>query len=328
MYEAFFKSYTEKVWGTPCDQISAEWAAQRIKGLSFRTVVTEALIGDRGKKLKSLIDEFQYPHLGPGELWERVQQRVLETGGEVHLNQAVRKINRDGPQVLGFTVENGGVERFVEGSQHIASMPITHVVNRLDPPPPAEVLDAAAQLKYRDFLTVCVIVDQADVFDDNWIYIHDPGVRMGRLQNFKNWSAAMVPDTRKTSLGAEYFVSHGDDLWEMADEDLVALAARELEEIGIVSADLVEAGVVYRQRYAYPVYDQTYKQYLDVLESFFKGLNNFQLIGRNGLHKYNNQDHSMLTAILAVQNIYGASHDIWMVNTDEQYHEEAVESED
>ncbi len=201
LYEAFFKSYTEKVWGAPCAEISAEWAAQRIKGLSFRTVVMNAILGDRQKKVKSLIDEFLYPRLRPGELWERVERRVAEAGGHVHLRHDVRKIHRDRARVLGFTVESGGVERFVEGGHHIASMPITHVVKRLDPQPPQEVIDASACLKYRDFLTVCVIVDKADLFSDNWIYIHDPNVRMGRLQNFKNWSASMVPILAKPVWG-------------------------------------------------------------------------------------------------------------------------------
>src|SRR5437867_5578923 len=204
-------------------------------------------------------------------------------------------------------------------------MPVTEVIERMDPPSPPEVIEAAGHLKYRDFLTVCVIVDHPDLFPDNWIYIHSPEVIMGRLQNFKNWSRVMVPDQSKSSLGAEYFVNEDEKLWNMADEDLVQLAARELETVGLTKGAKIEGGAVYRQKKAYPVYDETYSQHLDIIELFMKSLENLHMIGRNGLHKYNNQDHSMLTAILAVENIYGASHDIWRINSDQSYQEEAVE---
>jgi protoporphyrinogen oxidase len=325
LYRTFFKTYTEKVWGIPCTEISAEWAAQRIKGLSMKTAIINALVPDRRKSVKSLINEFQYPELGPGMMWEFMQQRIDEMCGEVLLEHEVVKIHHEAHHATGFTVRAPDGERFVPGSEVVLSMPIAHVARRLDPPAPPAVLEAAAALRYRDFLTVCVIADGADLFPDNWIYIHDSDVRMGRLQNFKNWSRHMVPDPGKTSLGAEYFVDRGDDLWEMSDEALVALTARELEILQLVAADRVEMGVVYRQPYAYPVYDDSYKVYLEVLERFFKKFDNLQLVGRNGLHKYNNMDHSMLTALLVVRNICGENHDVWSVNADEVYHEEAVE---
>ena len=325
LYMTFFKSYTEKVWGIPCDQISAEWAAQRIKGLSLRTAVLHALVGDRGQKVKSLIGQFLYPRLGPGMMWERMGEAVVKGGGEVRLGEPVTGIQRDGNRVTGFVVGGEGGERVVSGDQYIGSMPLAEAAAMMDPPAPDDVLEAAAQLKQRDFLTVCVIVDEPDLFPDNWIYIHDPSVLIGRLQNYKNWSAEMVPDSSKTSLGAEYFTSRGDELWEMDDEELIELAKRELDELGLAPADKIEAGVVYRQSNAYPVYDDNYREHLEKVEDFFRGLENLQMVGRSGLHKYNNQDHSMLTSILAVENIHGADHDIWSVHSDRAYIEEVKE---
>jgi len=325
LYMTFFKSYTEKVWGIPCDQISAEWAAQRIKGLSLRTAVLHALVGDRRQKVKSLIGQFLYPRLGPGMMWERMGEAVVDRGGEVRLGEPVTRIQRDGNRVTGFVIGEKGGGRVVSGDQYIGSMPLAEAAAMMDPPAPPDVLEAAAQLKQRDFLTVCLIVDEPDLFPDNWIYIHDPGVRIGRLQNYKNWSAEMVPDSSKTSLGAEYFASRGDELWEMADEELIELAKRELDELGLAPADKVEAGVVYRQPNAYPVYDNNYREHLERVEDFFRDLENLQMVGRSGLHKYNNQDHSMLTSILAVENIHGADHDIWAVHSDRTYIEEVKE---
>jgi protoporphyrinogen oxidase len=326
LYGTFFKSYTEKVWGIPCSQISAEWAAQRIKGLSLRTAVLHALVGDRNQKVKSLIDEFLYPRLGPGMLWERMRDVVAENGGEVHIGRPVTGIRRDGTHITGFVLGDGG-DRVASGDDYIGSMPIADAVAMMDPPAPEPVRSAAAQLKQRDFLTVCVIVDQPDLFPDNWIYIHDPSVHVGRVQNYKNWSLEMVPDRTKTSLGAEYFTSRGDDLWEMDDDRLVELATRELDQLGLAPADKIEAGVVYRQRNAYPVYTDDYRDHLSVVEDFFRDLDNLQMVGRSGLHKYNNQDHSMLTSILAVDNLHGADHDIWSVHSDRAYIEELREGE-
>ena len=325
LYRTFFKTYTEKVWGIPCNQIRAEWAAQRIKGLSLRTAVMNAVFGDRKKNIKSLIEEFDYPKLGPGMMWERVRDYVESHDGRVYLNREVLKVHRDGNRVVGFTVGNGEHQECVEGTHFIASMPVAEIIAKMVPPPPPNVTQAAGNLKYRDFLTVCLIVGHSNLFPDNWIYIHSPDVKMGRLQNFKNWSPYMVPDQNKTSLGAEYFVNEDDELWNLPDEDLINLASRELEIVGLTKGAAVEGGAVYRQRKAYPVYDEIYRTHLDVVECFLKTFDNLQMIGRNGLHKYNNQDHSMWTAILAVENIYGACHDVWQVNIDQSYHEEAVE---
>lgn len=327
LYRTFFKTYTEKVWGIPCTSIRAEWAAQRIKGLSLRTAVLNAVVGDRKKSIKSLIEEFLYPERGPGMMWESMQEYIGRNGGEVLLRHDVVKVRREGDRVAALVVDGpDGRRAEFEGEQCIASMPVSEMIAKMDPAPPGEVLEAAAGLKYRDFLTVCLIVDHPDLFPDNWIYIHSPEVQMGRLQNFKNWSPHMLADPGKTSLGLEYFVNENDRLWSMPDDQLIEFATRELVRIGLSRGAAVEGGVVYRQKKAYPVYDETYRARLDVIESFLKRAKNLQMIGRNGLHKYNNQDHSMLTALLAVENIYGAAHDIWSLNSDQSYQEESGEN--
>jgi len=322
LYETFFKSYTEKVWGIPCAELSAEWAAQRIKGLSMRTAVLHAMFGNRDAKVKSLINEFLYPRLGPGMLWERMRDAVVARGGLVVTGATVTGIRRSGSHVTGFTVRAADGTRVVEGDHYIGSMPIAEAVRMMDPPAPEAVLDAASRLRQRDFLTVCLIVDEPFLFPDNWIYIHDPSVHVGRIQNYKNWSAEMVPDASKTSLGAEYFTSRGDHLWELDDESLVALAREEIDKLGLASASKIEAGVVYRQENAYPVYEGNYRTHLHVVEEFLRTFDNLQMVGRSGLHKYNNQDHSMLTSLLAVDNLHGGEHDIWAVHSDRDYDEE------
>ena len=319
LYGKFFKSYTEKVWGIPCDRIRAEWAAQRIKGLTLPSVLRNAVTGSRG--VKSLIGEFQYPQLGPGMMWEAMSADVVEHGGEVHLNHEVTQLRLANNRVRAVKVVGPDGERAVEGDHFVSSMPIPMLVGRMHPAPPADVLAAAEGLDFRDFMTVCLIVDHPDLFPDNWIYIHEPTVRMGRLQNFKNWSRHMVPDSRKTGLGAEYFCTAGDDLWQMDDDDLVRLASSELDALGLTRGAKVELGVVYRQRNAYPIYDEHCAARMEVLERYFRGLENLHTVGRNGLHRYNNQDHSMLTALLAVDNAMGADHDLWGVNADHEYHE-------
>jgi protoporphyrinogen oxidase len=324
LYRTFFKTYTEKVWGMPCTSIRAEWAAQRIKGLSLRTAVQNALFGNRNGRIKSLIEEFLYPERGPGMMWEAFQDLINRRGGQVLVRHQVFKILRTEDHIGAFVVTGPeGRHEAMAGTHFISSAPVSEVIAQLDPPPPEEVLRAAAGLKYRDFLTVCLVVDHPDLFPDNWIYIHSPEVRMGRLQNFKNWSRHMIPDAGKTSLGVEYFVNENDDLWSMPDQDLIALASAESQRIGLTRGAAIETGAVFRQKKAYPVYDETYGERLAVIESFLRGFKNLQMIGRNGLHKYNNQDHSMMTGILAVENLYGARHDIRQYNSDQAYQEEA-----
>ena len=327
LYRIFFKPYTEKVWGIPCNEITAEWAAQRIKGLSLASVVRDFLLGQprgSGKRavVKSLIDEFDYPRLGPGMMWEAMAELVRERGGRVRAGASVERIHWTGDAVESVEIETDGGVETLRGTHFISSMPLRELVAKLSPAPPAEVAAAAERLQYRDFLTVALVVNRRDLFPDNWIYIHDPGVKLGRVQNFKNWSPDMVPDADKTCLGLEYFCFNGDRLWSMPDDELVELGKRELAQLGLAAAEEVEGGTVVRVPRAYPVYDSTYKQSLAVLRRFFDSINNLQLVGRNGMHRYNNQDHSMLTAMLAVKNIQGASHDLWEVNAEGDYHEE------
>ncbi|WP_420455813.1 NAD(P)/FAD-dependent oxidoreductase [Rubrivirga sp.] len=330
LYRTFFKTYTEKVWGIPCTEIRADWAAQRIKELSLKRAIVHALTG-RAKDT-SLIGTFQYPRLGPGMMWERAAGHVERMGGTVAMETEVVKLTHvevDGQQrVTSVVLRDADGERTVEAEHVVNSMPITHLVRRLDPPAPPEVLEAARGLSYRDFLIVSLVIDREDLFPDNWIYIHSPEVRVGRIQNFKNWSPEMVPDASKTCLGLEYFCTRGDETWEMDDDALIALATRELAEIGLAPAAAVEDGTVIRQPMAYPVYDGTYKQHLATIQGYLDGFENLQTTGRAGMHRYNNQDHSMLTALLAARNILGqtagdgSAHDLWDVNVERSYHED------
>jgi protoporphyrinogen oxidase len=323
LYEIFFKTYTEKVWGIPCSEIRAEWAAQRIKGLSLPAAIRNALFPPKGEVIKTLIEEFDYPRRGPGQMWERVVELVRERGQRVEFGVDVVAIrHRDGraTEVLARGPEGDVVW---PATEIISSMPLQELVRKLDPPAPAPVRAAADRLAYRDFLTVVLIVDRAALFDDNWIYVHSAGVQVGRIQNFKNWSPEMVPDARYTSLGLEYFCQEGDALWTMPDDALVALGATELEAIGLAAAAEVVDGTVVRQPKAYPIYDAEYAACLETIKDWLGGaFTNLQTVGRNGLHKYNNQDHSMLTAIAAVENVGGAHHDLWDINTERSYHEE------
>ncbi|NJK74387.1 MAG: NAD(P)/FAD-dependent oxidoreductase [Microcoleus sp. SU_5_6] len=320
LYRTFFKTYTEKVWGIPCSEIQADWAAQRIKGLSLKTAIINALFGSNDTK--TLIKEFDYPALGPGMMWEKFAEAVETKKGKVYLDTKVISFQREGNKIKSITAEQNGELVQFSADNFVTSMPISALVARLDPQPPQEVLHAARSLKYRDFLIVSLIVDRPDLFPDNWIYIHSPEVKVGRIQNFKNWSAALVPDANKTCLGMEYFCNEGEELWKMSDEELVELATRELVRLGLAKTADVKDGVVIRQPKAYPVYDGEYRGHLRVLEGFLKGIENLQTIGRNGMHRYNNQDHSMLTGMLAVRNILGEKHDLWDVNTERSYYED------
>ncbi|MBI3820966.1 MAG: NAD(P)/FAD-dependent oxidoreductase [Planctomycetes bacterium] len=329
LYLIFFKTYTEKVWGIPCSEIRAEWAAQRIKGLSLPIAVRNAIFGKfrfggGGGVVKTLIEEFQYPRLGPGMMWNACRDYVNKGGGSVELETDVVEIRHDGRRVRSAVFENLQNHARTEqtGTDFISSMPVAELIHKLRPAPPAEVLRAASGLAYRDFITVVLIIRKENLFHDNWIYIHSPGVKVGRVQNFKNWSIEMVADPKTTSLGLEYFCNEGDGVWGMPDADLIELGKREMEQIGLLRAADVFDGTVVRQKKAYPIYNSTYGGYLNTLQSYLLQFENLQTIGRNGLHKYNNQDHSMLTAMLAVRNVLGEKHDVWNVNTERSYHEE------
>jgi protoporphyrinogen oxidase len=324
LYGHFFKSYSEKVWGVPADEIRAEWAAQRIKGLSFFAAAKSAFFGNRGNKIKSLISEFNYPRYGPGQMWEQMTDDIRAHGGEVRLNAPVTQIRMDGSRVV--EVVAGG--ETITPSYVISSLPLRTTVGIALPEAPGDVRDAARGLRYRDFLTVALVIEGEDLFDDNWIYIHDPHVRVGRIQNFRSWSPWMVPNETDASIGMEYFCFEGDDLWTMSDGDLVALATREIQQLGLARADKVKFGFAVRVHKAYPMYDAEYGERVVTIRGWLDGIENLQQVGRNGLHRYNNSDHSMLTAMRAVDNILlGTHHDLWAVNAESVYHEEQVEDE-
>jgi protoporphyrinogen oxidase len=324
LYHHFFKTYTEKVWGVPTTELRAEWAAQRIKGLSFFSAAKAAFFGNKGNKIKSLINEFHYPRFGPGQMWETMADEIIAAGGEVRMNTPVTQLEvRDGQIVA---IEAGG-ER-IEPSDVISSLPLRATVGMAGAAAAGEVQAAARGLRYRDFLTISLVIDGEDLFPDNWIYIHDPNVRVGRIQNFRSWSPWMVPDQSKASVGLEYFCFEGDDLWEMDDDALVELGKRELGQLGLADPAKVEKGYVTRVPKAYPMYDADYADRVDTIRDWLAGVGNLIQVGRNGLHRYNNSDHSMLTAMRAVENITkGTEHDIWAVNAESVYHEEDTAEE-
>jgi protoporphyrinogen oxidase len=322
LYQTFFKHYTEKVWGISTTEIRADWAAQRIKGLSLRSAVGQAVFGR--SNVTSLIEKFHYPRLGPGMMWERMHTLIERNGGHVCLETRVTDVQHDGTKIVRLSAVRSAAQHNIPVEQLISTMPLSQLIQVLDPPPPPTVLAAAAALNYRDFLIVVLIIDQAQLFPDNWLYIHSRNVSVGRIQNFKNWSAEMVPDAGKTSLGLEYFANEGDALWAQSDDALIALARREIEQLGLAKSADVSDSTVIRQRKAYPVYDSTYHANLQIIRDYLARFGNLQTIGRNGLHRYNNQDHSMLTGLLAARNIMGEDHALWNVNTERSYYEEVV----
>ncbi len=321
LYETFFKTYTEKVWGISCREIQADWAAQRIKGLDLKSVLRDAILGESRQKVKTLVRQFHYPVEGPGMMWESMQKQVERRGGRVLLNSEAVRIRHDAHAVDALSVRNCEKEFNLAGSSFISSIPLDELVFLLDPPPPEQVLDAARNLTYREFILVGLIVNKPNLFPDNWIYVHSSDVKVGRVQNFKNWSAAMVPDPSRTSLGMEYFCSEGDEIWNLPDAELISIAKKELEMLGLGRASAVEDGVVYRQPKAYPVYNNGYRRHVQTIREYLGTFVNLQTIGRNGLHRYNNQDHSMLTAAMAVGNLAGEKNDLWSVNTEPSYYE-------
>jgi protoporphyrinogen oxidase len=328
LYEIFFKTYTEKVWGIPCSEISADWAAQRIKNLSLPEAVRNALFSSNrsknGEIITSLIDQFNYPRLGPGMMWERCEELLERQGNHTIRGVKVEKIrHRHGRVECVYGRNHNGESVEFSGDHFISSMPLRSMIRALSPAPPDEVIEAANSLRYRDYLTVVLIAKREKIFPDNWIYIHSPEVKMGRIQNYKNWSPHMVPDQARTSLGLEYFLWDKDDEWQWSEDRLVELGITECSRIGLIERDEVEDGTVVRMKKAYPVYDQHYQNSLETIRNYLESFQNLQTIGRNGLHRYNNQDHSMVTAVYAARNIVGEKNDVWAVNTEMEYHEEA-----
>jgi protoporphyrinogen oxidase len=338
LFQIFFKTYTEKVWGMSCDEISADWAAQRIKGLDLRVAVMNGLKRSFGRKtatrpagedvVKTLIETFQYPRKGPGMMWEAAATRIKERGGQILMGRELVELAYDDIRSLWRIeiVTAEGTRETYTARHVVSSAPVRELVQKLSPRPMS--LLHARELRYRDFLTVALMVNKDELFADNWIYIHDPNVRVGRVQNFGSWSPEMAP-AGMSCLGLEYFCFEGDGLWTMSDEDLVALATREAQNVGLVLAADVVDGCVVRQPKAYPVYDDAYRDHISTIRRDLElSYPTLHLIGRNGMHKYNNQDHAMMTAMLTARNILagGRVYDIWQVNEDAEYHEAGASS--
>ena len=323
LFNMFFKSYTEKVWGCPCTSIGADWAAQRIRGLSLGKAIREAVLGKPrgGCGIRTLTDQFKYPRLGPGQLWENCAAKLRERGWNIGLNTRVVGTETASGQITHVKVRaEGGAERTLEVDYVFSSMPLRELVGMLEAPPP--VAEAAAKLSYRDFMTVALVLDRPHLFPDNWIYVHCPSVRVGRIQNYGNWSPAMVPDASTSCIGMEYFVFQGDGLWMMDDPALIQMAYEELKQVGLAGGKLVK-GFVVRMPKAYPVYDPGYAERLETIKGWLHDhVCNLYCIGRNGQHRYNNQDHSMATALIAARDVaLGEDRDPWAVNDDAEYHE-------
>ena len=342
LYLTFFKSYTEKVWGVPCHEISAEWGAQRIKSLSLKSVVAHFLkktfgpkpSGDIAQKKTetSLIEKFLYPKFGPGQLWERVADLVREGGGEIHFGLRITGLHVDGDKVVSVDAMNAAGESVsYTGDYFISTMPVRDLIRGLSPQPPAEVIEVSEGLMYRDFITVGLLAKKLSLTEqdgtllkDNWIYVQEPDVMVGRLQIFNNWSPWLVGSADKVWIGLEYFCNDTDPLWKLPDDEMASFAIAEVARIGILKAEDVEDSHVVHAPKTYPAYFGTYDRF-DVIRNYTDRLQNLFLVGRNGMHKYNNQDHSMLTAMTAVENIVNGvttKDNLWAINTEMEYHEE------
>lgn len=310
LFETFFRPYTEKVWGMPCEAIGAEWAAQRVKGLSLAAAVLDAFRRGVGGQ-RTLVTEFEYPRLGPGMLWSRMREEVLRRGGRVLLRHRLTRVRHSAGSATSVVLEGpaGAVE--TEVAAVISTVPLRALVPALDPPPADDVLAAAAALRYRDFLQVALILEGSDPVPDTWLYLHDPGIRAGRLQNFRAWSPELIPDPATACVGLEYFCQRGDGLWTMSDEALVELAADELAALGLGVRVAVRNGHVVRQRDAYPIYDPGWRERVDAIRSALHAIGNLQVAGRNGMHRYDNMDLAMWTGQLAARNLLGERHDPW-----------------
>jgi len=320
LYETFFKKFTEKVWGVPCDQIRSDWAFQRIKGLSLTSAISNALLG--GGKIKSLIDEFHYPVQGPGMMWQGFKDRIEAGGGRFLFNTEVTGLIAENNQIVRVVCRRGATRLELPATNIISSMAIGTLTANILPAAPKQVTAASQALSYRNLIMVGLIISRENLFPDQWLYIHDPKVTVGRIQNFKNWSPAMVPLVGITTLGMEFFCSPDDRLWKLPDDDLVTLATNDLERLGLAAKDDIKDAFVVRQTNAYPIYDHTYQIKLQTLRRYLEKLKNLQTIGRNGMHRYNNMDHSMLTGMQAVQNLEEKTHDIWRVNEAQTYLED------
>jgi protoporphyrinogen oxidase/putative flippase GtrA len=325
LFEIFFESYTEKLWGISCQEISADWAAQRIKGLSLLSAIRNALLGNSGK-VKSLVDQFQFPRLGSGQLYDKIQTYLEDNQQKVLLNTEVVKIHQDDYQVSHLTLRNcqTGEENTVKCRAVISSIPLSFLVQQINSPPPQKVIEAAKSLRFRNTILVYLIVEGSNLFPDNWLYINEQNVQLGRVANFANWSPSMLPNGHQTPLCCEYWCNFEDPFWTKPEDELKLQAEEELRKIGLLKKEKVASGFVVRLPRTYPVYAGNYKQSLAEIKTYLQQFNNLQLIGRYGAFKYNNQDHSLLMGILAAENIVTpGKHNLWAVNSDSEYQEEA-----
>jgi len=321
LFNIFFKTYTEKVWGIPCKEIQADWAAQRIKSLSLGKAIFNSIGFIKRGQVTTLIDEFQYPRRGPGQMWNSAKDLVRKQGGTVKLNSKVRRFTKKGNKIISVLTESNGSLQEITGDYFLSSIPLKELIESIGPPAPNDVLEAARQLRYRDFFTVGLMINKANIFPDNWIYIHSPEVRAGRIQNYKNWSPEMVPDSQTTSLGLEYFCFVTDEIWNREKHELIELGKKEVVQLKFATRDQISDGFVLKSPKTYPIYDEGYQERIEIIKNYLLTIKNLQTMGRNGLHRYNNQDHSMLSAVLAVRNILGEKYSTWDINIDDEYHE-------
>ncbi|MCB0395258.1 MAG: NAD(P)/FAD-dependent oxidoreductase [Flavobacteriales bacterium] len=330
LYKTFFKTYTEKVWGIPCSEIGAEWAAQRIKGLNFVQVVKNALAGSGKGKPKTLVDQFDYPVEGAGQMYEKMAERVVEKGGKILMNTTVKKFVMENGALTGVVVtDQSGQEATIKARHFFNSAPITHFFHLLNPAPPAELNDAANALYYREHITVNFLITGENLFPDQWIYVHAPEVKAARIANYNNFSDRMTSKRSETAVSVEYFVFKSDDLWKMSDEALVKLAGREMEMIGLCKEKDIINGWVVRETESYPTYYLGYEEPYNALRDYLDAIHNLSPIGRGGLYKYNNQDHSTYSGLLAARNylkLPGSPYNLWNINIDAEYHESAERS--
>ena len=316
LYQRFFQRYSEKVWGISCHEIESDWASQRIKGLSLTEIVLNFF---RNIGVKSLIESFSYPVLGSQMMWKRFAEVSVTAGSKILMNCCAKTVFHDNGRIQAVSCIENEENRLISCDFLLSSIPIPHLINGLQPSPPPLVSEAARQLKFRAFIQVGLIVQSPNLFPDQWIYIHDPSMKVGRIQNFSNWSPAMAPDPSFSNLGMEYFCDMNDDLWNLSDDELIQLASREFDELGLGRAEQVADGFVVREPYAYPVYTRDYKQHIEVIRTYLRRFENLITMGRNGMHRYNNMDHAMLTGMLAAENVLGEKHDLWNINEEKEY---------
>ncbi len=317
LYRRFFEGYSTKLWGISPKKMEPDWGKARVGKLSLIGAIKDALFGS---DIKSLIKKFHYPRLGPGKMWETVAAKMKQNGGEILLDSCVKTVFHSQNKITGVEVQTLARRQKQNVAHLISTMPIKDLVASLSPKPPLTVTKAAQGLKYRDYILVALIVARKNIFPDQWIYIQDPGFTNVRVQNVGNWSKAMVADKNKTILGVEYVTSQGEPLWQKSDQELITLASKEVVKLGFATKGQILEAKVVRELKAYPVYDKGYKQRLEIIKKYLSRFSNLALIGRNGMHKYNNMDHSMMAAQMAVENFFGAEHDLWRVNTDtEEY---------